>query len=188
MNRSTEFELMCGIPGGAVAISSMLLLFACTSTGQSQPPSSPSGTVPAGWFTYSDATYGFAVAYPSEFGIVPESAPPPGGALQRVRFLEREIVGGQFADLEPPRFTVEVFALGPSTTLADWARAAGRLPRDAATTPVELAGAREGLRIQQRLQMAPNDFFYFRTDQRVYALTPLGAHSAEMLDSFRLIR
>ena len=125
---------------------------------------------------------------PSEFGIVPESAPPPGGALQRVRFLEREIVGGQFADLEPPRFTVEVFALGPSTTLADWARAAGRLPRDAATTPVELAGAREGLRIQQRLQMAPNDFFYFRTDQRVYALTPLGAHSAEMLDSFRLIR
>jgi len=174
---------------GAAAISSTLLLFfACTGTGRSQPPTSPSGTVPAGWLTYSDATFGFALAYPNEFGIVPESEPPPGGALRRVRFLEAEIVGGQFADLEPPRFTVAVFALGQSATLADWARSAGRLPRDATTTPVDLAGAREGLRIQLSLQMAPNDFFYFRTDQYVYALTPLGLHSAEMLDSFRLIR
>ncbi len=123
---------------------------------------------------------------PHEFGIVPESAQPPGGALKRVRFLDREIIGGEFADLEPPRFNIEVFAVGRSTTLADWARAAGRLPQDAATTPLSLAGAREGLRVQRRLQMAPNDFFYFRTDQYVYALTPLGSHSAEMFDSFRL--
>jgi len=149
---------------------------------------SPSGAVPAGWQTYSDARHGFAVAYPDEFGIVPESAAPPGGALLRVRFLDRQLLGSQFADLEPPRFTVEVFPLGQSQTLTDWARTAGRLPRDAATTTMSLVGALEGLRIQQRLQLAPNDFFYFRTEQHVYALTPLGAHSAEMLDSFRLLR
>jgi hypothetical protein len=148
---------------------------------------SPSGAVPAGWQTYADARHGFAVAYPAEFGIVPESAAPPGGALLRVRFLDRQLLGSQFADLEPPRFTVEVFPVGQSKTLSDWAKAAGRLPRDAATTTISLAGALEGLRIQQRQQLAPNEFFYFRTRQHVYALTPLGAHSAQMLDSFRLL-
>jgi len=169
-----------------MAISSMLL-FACTSAGQPQTPASPSGTVPAGWQTYSNASYGFALGYPDAFGIVPESGPPPSGAVLRVRFLEREMLAGQFADLEPPRFTVEVFALGSAGSLADWARASGRLAGDATITAMSLAGAREGMRVQQRLQLAPNDFYYFRTDQRVYALTPLGAHSAEMLDSFHLI-
>jgi len=49
-----------------------------------------------------------------------------------------------------------------------------------------LAGAQEGLRVQQRQQLAPNDFYYFTNGNNVFALTPLGAHSAEILASFRL--
>jgi hypothetical protein len=169
------------------AIPAMLFLLACVSEGQPPAPTPPSGNTPPGWLTYSNAGYGFAVAYPDALGIVPESTPPPGGAFARVRFLEREMLAGQFADLEPPRFMVEVFPLGQATTLTEWARAAGRLPQGAASTAVPLAGAREGLRIQMRQQLAPNEFYYFRTDQRVYVLTPFGQYSVEMLESFRLI-
>lgn len=185
--RFIRFGFMSGMPIGAVAVSSMFVLFACTTAGQPQGPTSPSGVVPTGWLTYSDVIYSFSVAYPDEFGIVPEPGAAPGGALKRVRFLDKQLLAGQFADLEPPRFTVEVFPLGQASSLTEWARAAGRLSQGATTTAMTLAGAREGLRIQLRQQMAPNEFYYFLADQRVYALTAFGQYSAEMFDSFRLI-
>jgi hypothetical protein len=151
-----------------------------------QNPISPSGTVPAGWQTYTDATYRFAVAYPDEYGIIPEKTPPMGGAVERVRFQDKQLLSTDFADLEPARFTVEVFATKQSS-LTDWLRSINRLPAGATTTAVSLAGARKGIRVQTRQQLAPNDFYYFATNKYVYALTPLGMYSSAMLTSFRLL-
>ncbi|HXN00156.1 MAG TPA: hypothetical protein VN982_16945 [Candidatus Dormibacteraeota bacterium] len=151
-----------------------------------QNPISPSGTVPAGWQTYTDATYRFAVAYPDEYGIIPEKTPPMGGAVERVRFQDKQLLSTDFADLEPARFTVEVFAAKESS-LTDWLRSINRLPAGATTTAVSLAGARKGIRVQTRQQLAPNDFYYFATNKYVYALTPLGMYSSAMLTSFRLL-
>ena len=54
--------------------------------------------------------YGFGVSYPEEFGIVPETAAPPSGAVARVRFQEKELLSSDFVDREPARFMVEVFS------------------------------------------------------------------------------
>ena len=160
------------------------LTIACAASSEPQNPISPSGTVPAGWHVYTDATYGFAVAYPDEYGVIPEKTPPMGGVAERVRFQDKQLLSTDFTDLEPARFTVEVFAAKQSS-LTDWLRSMNRLPSGATTTAVSLAGAREGIRVQPRQQLAPNDFYYFARSEHVYALTPLGMYSSAMLASFR---
>ena len=152
-----------------------------------QNVTSPSPAIPSGWPSYTNSQYGFAISYPDEYGIVPETTAPASGANLRVRFQEKALLSSDFVDLEPARFMVEVFVLAQPTTLTTWLRSKNRLPADALTSSTALAGAQEGLRVQQRQQLAPNDFYYFTKGNYVFALTPLGAHSAEMLASFRLI-
>ena len=152
-----------------------------------ESPISPAPAVPAGWQTYTNPLYGFAVSYPAEFGIVVETTPPPGGAAARVRFQVKELLTSAFVDREPARFTVEVFFGDQATTLAAWLRSNNRLPAGAVTSTFALAGAAEGLKVQQRQQLAPNEFYYFSSGRYIFAVTPLGEHSAGMLASFRLI-
>jgi hypothetical protein len=165
----------------------VILLLARTGASQSRTSGSPSGAVPAGWHRYTDAKFGFEIAYPDEYGIVAERNPAPSGAVKRVRFQEKQLLSSEFVELEPPRFAVEVFVLSQQTPLASWLRSKGRLPADASITKVTLAGAREGIRVQLRQQLAPNDFFYFMSNKLVYLLTPLGSHAPAMLKSFHLL-
>ena len=165
--------------------------FGCAASNGSQALDAPPaillpGTAPAEWNTYTDAVHRFAVSYPDGLGILPEKTSPPGGAVARVRFQDTQILSGAFAELEPPRLTIEVFAAKPGTPLTDWLRSVNRLPAAATTTRVALRGAAEAVRVQERRQLAPNDFYYVAAGDRVYVLTPLGGYSAEMLASFRL--
>jgi hypothetical protein len=146
----------------------------------------PSGGVPPGWQTYSDETYRFAVGYPADLGILPETNVLSAGAVTRVRFQDARLFSTPFAELEPPRFTVEVFRIAAATSLKNWLTSGGRLPADATTTSVALGGAQEGMRVQLRQQLAPNEFYYFATTQFVYAVTPLASAAPDMLASFRL--
>ena len=155
-----------------------ILLSACAAGAQA---------VPEGWHKYTDARFGFEIAYPDEYGIVPERGSPPFGAVKRVRFQERQLLSSEFVEVEPPRFAVEVFELGEPTALGDWLRSKNRLPAGASTTAVTLPGAREGTRIQLPLALAPNDFFYFASNRFVYLLTPLGLHARAMFKSFHLL-
>jgi hypothetical protein len=161
----------------------MMLLTACTAGGQSRRPSA---ALPDGWHKYTDARFGFEIAYPDEYGIVPERNPAPFGAVKRVRFQDKQLLSSEFVDVEPPRFAVEVFEWSQPVPLADWLRSKGRLPADATITEVTLAGAREGVRLQLRQAIAPNDFVYFASNEFVYLLTPLGEHAEAMFQSFRL--
>jgi len=154
----------------------------------------PTGSSPviqtAGWLMHTDATYGFAVGYPKDYVILkeetlPTSTQPP--AVHRVRFQQKEIASGQFADLEPPRFTIHVFTRSSGRSLRDWLDSFGLLPPGSEITAVRLEGASEGLRVALRQQLAPNEFVYFATDKYVYGLIPNGPERANMLASFRLI-
>jgi hypothetical protein len=179
MRRPTRFPLI------AVGLA---LSVACARSSEMQNPGapSPSGTVPAGWQVYTDATHKFEVAYPGEYGIVPEKTAPAGGAVSRVRFQDKSLLSTEFGELEPPRFAVEVFPAKQSS-LMDWLRSNNRLPAGATATTVAMAGAQEGLRVQQPQQLAPNEFYYFSTSGYVYAVTALGTHASTMLASFRLL-
>lgn len=167
-----------------------LVLASCSSEAQ-QGPVVPSPVVQtAGWLTHTDSTYGFAVRYPEEYvilkeAILPTPTQPP--AVQRVRFQEKEIAAGQFADLEPPRFSVDVFERRPAGSLRDWLRSHDLLPAGAAIAAIQLQGAREALRVALRQQIAPNEFVYASTDRYVYRLTALGQNGEEMIASFRLL-
>lgn len=170
-----------------VLLTFALTLVCCVSSGAQGTNSAPGG-VPAGWHTYTDDTYRFALSYPDDLGILPErTAAQPGGALKRVRFQLKQILSGQFAELEPAQFTIEVFRATPAMPLADWLRSVAHLPAGAAITPMTVKGAREAVRVQQPQQLAPNDFYYFATTEYVYKLIPLGQYASDMLASFRLL-
>ncbi|TKB66938.1 MAG: hypothetical protein E8D52_14775 [Nitrospira sp.] len=154
----------------------------------------PTGTSPViqtkGWQMHTDPVYGFAIEYPKGYVILKEiTLPTPNqpAAVQRVRFQQKHIAAGQFADLEPPMLTIQVFPIPSGRSLRDWLNSFGLLPPGSEITAVQLPGAREGVRVALRQQLAPNEFLYFATDQYVYGLIPLGPENEKMLASFRLI-
>jgi hypothetical protein len=170
-----------------------LLVASCSGT-EAQDVSGPTGQSPvverAGWQTYTDSAYGFSVQYPEEYvilaeAILPTSTRPP--AVQRVRFQDKQIAAGQFADFEPARFSIEVFERRPAVALGDWLRSDDVVPAGASVTPVQIEGAQEALRVALRQQLAPNEFVYVLAGRYVYRLTPLGQHGEDMLASFRLL-
>ena len=145
----------------------------------------------AGWLMHRDSTYGFAVGYPNDYVILKEAAlpaPTQPPMVQRVRFQQKDIAAGQFADLEPPMFTIHVFTRSSGRSLRDWLDSFGLLPPGSEISAVRLEGASDGLRVALRQQLAPNEFVYFMTDKYVYGLIPLGPDKAEILASFRLIQ
>ena len=154
----------------------------------------PTGVSPViqtkGWQMFTDPTYGFAIEYPKGYVILKEDALPTSTqppAVQRVRFQRKDIAAGQFADLEPPVLTIQVFPRPSGRSLRDWLDSFDLLPPGSEIAAVQLPGAREGVRVALRQQLAPNEFLYFATDQYVYGLIPFGPESAKMLTSFRLI-
>jgi hypothetical protein len=170
----------------SVWVIAIIMTIVCRASNDSGT-TAPSSVVQSGWRTYTDAAYRFSVLYPEALGILPEPTPAKDGARKRIRFQDSQVMSGPLAELEPPRFTIEVFATTGAVSLVDWLRSVHRLPAGATMTPVTLAGAREGLRVQLRQQLAPNEFYSFATTEYVYMLTPLGMYAADMLTSFRLL-
>jgi hypothetical protein len=169
-----------------------VVLASCDS--ETRQISGPTGLPPviqtAGGLMHTDSTYGFAVGYPKDYVILKEAVlptPTQPPMVQRVRFQRKEVAAGQFADLEPPMFTIHVFTRSSGRSLRDWLDSFGLLPPSSEISAVRLEGASEGLRVDLRQQLAPNKFVYFATDTYVYGLIPLGPESADMLASFRLI-
>ena len=142
------------------------------------------------WQTHIDATYGFAIGYSNDCVILKEGklTPTQLPVVQRARFQQKEIAAGQFADLEPPRFTINVFKRSSGRSLRDWLDSFGLLPLGSEISAVQLKGAGKGLKVALRQQLAPNEFVYFATEKYVYGLIPLGPESGKMLASFRLIK
>jgi hypothetical protein len=180
-----DVQSRLGMPFARVAFTAMLACAASSATGQN--PVSPSGATRAGWPSYTNSQYGFAVSYPADYGIVPESTPPESGAAFRVRFQVKALLTSEFVDREPARFMVEVFVLPQPISLAAWLGSKNRLPADAVSSAITMQGAQEGRRVQRSQQLAPNDFYYFTRGNNVFALTPLGPQSAAMLASFHFI-
>ena len=154
----------------------------------------PTGASPViqtkGWQMHNDPTYGFIVEYPKEYVILKEvtlPTPTQPPAVQRVRFQRKYIAAGQFADREPPMLTIQVFPRPSARSLRDWLNSFGLLPPGSEITAAQLPGAREGVKVTLRQQLAPNEFLYFATDQYVYGLIPLGPEGGQILASFRLI-
>jgi hypothetical protein len=144
---------------------------------------------PHEWRVWRDEQYGFQLRYPKDVVVLPESQKAPADgprSLRRVRFQHETIAAGAFADREPARFSIEVFENSRRESLRGWLMTHGRLPPGAEVTSINVAGAREALRVALRQALAPNEFVYAASERYVYALTPLGEHGEDMLASFLL--
>lgn len=176
---------------GRRAVALACLFLACACGVGLGARSVPAGEMEGGgWRTYRNRAYGFSIKYPGSYVILGEPKEASEGArpaLARVRFQEKSIASGQFADHEPPRFSVEVFGNSGGESLRGWLAATRWLDERDGVGPLELDGALEGLRVQKAVQMAPNKFYFYRTERYVFILTPLGEHGQEMLSSFKLL-
>lgn len=153
--------------------------------------SAPSGSVepvskPVNWLVYRDDTYKFSISYPDVYVILPEiellrDIDPD--LAHRVRFQDADLAKGDTADLEPAQFTVEIFK---STTSSLESFLDTKMP-GARREPYKI-GDLQGYRVSTNLLMAPNEFYFFPGNGYVYKLTPMGAYSQEMLESFKLLR
>lgn len=140
---------------------------------------------PDEWFTYTDPDYGFAIKYPDVYVILPEPAALPETTppmLDRVRFQDKARASGEFVDREPAQFAIDIFDLSPALPLRDWLEAAEFVPDRATLEEVSLPGAGDGWSVRLPILLAPNEFYFFATDEFVFRLTPLGLYSQEMLE------
>ena len=90
------------------------------------------------------------------------------------------------AALEPPQFSVEVFAAPPGP-LRPWLEENGRIPKGAGVEVLEVPGVREALRIRDPHMLAPNEFFWYATDRHAFLVVALGSEGEAMRKTFRLV-
>lgn len=152
-------------------------------------PSGPSVQEPgntAGWQTHSNAAFNYAVEYPANFVLLPESATSGGAWVHRARFLERQLAESETAHLQPPNFNLEVYTRAAGVSLRQWLDTTGRIAPSARVVPFTVRGASEAVGVVDQRLIAPNEFYYAVSDRYVYRMTPIGDAAATMLSSFRL--
>jgi hypothetical protein len=152
-------------------------------------PTSPTEAtvqVPTDWQRYRNAEYAFQIDYPPALVILDEPEPFAAIAEQllwRVRFQERSLAAGEFAQLEPAQFSVEVFANTPTLPLEQWL---DQQPIQGQRSAQQIAG-QPGYRLQASTLMAPNTFYFVAHGSFVYRLIPLSTEAEQMLGSLVLL-
>ena len=142
-------------------------------------PPDPSAVPPAAWKTLRDASLGFAISYPATLTFH-EQPGPQADTLRSLRFLDSALAnqpGGDF-----PQFSIDVFSNPGKLSLDQWLDAnANDGARQAMTIDNQ-----QGYQVTLPIEIAPNQFYYVISGERVYKLTPLGEHGQQMLQSFTL--
>jgi hypothetical protein len=136
------------------------------------------------WLTYQDKTYSFSIDYPSIYVVLPETedlSKVDPAKVHQVRFQDIQLATGETAEFELPMFLIEVFEPGKQSLETFISRN-------------EPGGAREayqvnnlnGIRVYYNQLIAPNEFYFFSSQDYVYKLTPLGPFGPDMLESFNI--
>ena len=154
----------------------------------SVPPSSPGidleGNLEFEWLTYQDKAYSFSINYPSTYTVLPEAEDLSNldpAKVHQVRFQDIQLATGETAEFELPMFLIEVFEPGDQSLETFIIRN-------------EPGGFREeyqgnnlnGIRVYYNQLIAPNEFYFFSSQDYIYKLTPLGPFGPDMLQSFKI--
>jgi len=171
---SSEGDVISSPPGGQASGSD-------SSSGplKVQPPQKP-----ANWRLYVDETYGFSVEYPDTYVILDEIVPLSDvapGMVQRVRFQDKKLAKGPTADIEPPQFSIEVYEIA-TPDLAGWLST--NAPHGE-RSQINLGNV-TCTKVELMTLIAPNMFYYCQGGKYMYALTPLGPYTDQMLRSFKI--
>lgn len=147
-------------------------------------PAAGSATSPIQWSDYQDTTLGFSLSIPSLYIPLKEPtslADVNTNLLGRLRLLEPDLANSDFAEMEPPKFSVEVYSNVQALSLEDWL---STNTSDGDLESVQVDGV-DCQKITLKIQLAPNQFIFCDHDNRVYKLIPLGPESEKILASFK---
>ncbi|MEW5830369.1 MAG: hypothetical protein AB1846_15885 [Chloroflexota bacterium] len=143
----------------------------------------PEEEVPVNWIAYTDPNFGFSLQYPDIYTILSEPqnfsdiAP---SMIGRWRLLDSSLANSDVADLEPPKFSIEIYANDEGFSLNEWMDA--NLPGGDKES-VEIDGA-NCTKLTRQALLAPNQFIVCEYGGNMYKFTPLGLYSEEILASF----
>lgn len=144
---------------------------------------SANGTVMQ-WTTYTDATFGFSFSYPDIYTILAERenlATIAPELIGRCRLLEPVLANSEFAELEPPKFSVEIYANPAGQSVQGWIQKhapGGDLERFSVDN-------KNCAQVTLHTLLAPNQFVFCDHGGKIYKFTPMGAKSQEILHSFK---
>lgn len=135
------------------------------------------------WMTYKDPVFGFSLRYPETYTILKEPgtfADVAPTLLGRLRLLEPALARSAFAEMEPPKFSIEIHAKAAALSARGWidANLAGGDEENVAVGGVAC------VRVTLPSLMAPNRWIVCEHGGVIYTFTPLGPGSQEILDSF----
>lgn len=166
---------IAGAPGNAADPNSGVAAGADGSA--NSPDASP--VPPADWKILRDTNLGFAISYPDVLTFT-EAPGVQSDALRSLHFLDSSRAnqpGGDF-----PQFSIDVFSNPGKLSLDQWLDAnANDGARQAMTIDNQ-----QGYQVTLPIEIAPNQFYYVISGERVYKLTPLGEYGQQMLQSFKL--
>ena len=140
--------------------------------------------VPVNWITYIDPNFGFSLQYPDTYTTLAEPqnfAEIAPALIGRLRLLEPSLAKSDFAELEPPKFSIEIYANDPGLSLNDWMDA--NMPSgDKETAQIDNINC---TKLTQQILLAPNQFIVCEYSGNIFKFTPLGLYSEEILASFK---
>lgn len=158
-----------------------------TNAGAEVPPAypAPQAVAPANWQVYRNDTYKFTVNYPDSYVVVPATDQPQPAPLAQVWFQDKALARSETANLQPPQFAVDVYALPAGQSLDQWLTTQPRADQYE-RQPLQVGGV-QGVRLVSELLMAPNEFVVVAHGGYVYRITMLGEFGPQMLDSFAFL-
>jgi hypothetical protein len=151
----------------------------------SAPDGPPMPDAPLTWISYTDPAFGFSLTYPDLYTILKEKQPFSAIAptlLGRFRLLETEIANSEFAEMDPPKFSLEIYANPGGLTLDKWIAANAPGSGDLQSVQVDGMACSQ---LTLRIEIAPNQFIFCSKGDKVFKFTPLGPHALEILASFK---
>ncbi len=136
------------------------------------------------WLTYQDQAYSFSIDYPSIYTVLPETedlANLDPAKVHQVRFQDIQLASGETGEFELPMFLIEVFEPGDQSLETLITR------NEPGSFREEYQGNNlNGIRVYFNQLIAPNEFYFFSSQEYVYKLTPLGPFGPDMLQSFKI--
>lgn len=145
--------------------------------------SSGSGTAMQ-WINYKDPTFGYSLTYPDIYTTLKEPQTFNNIApdlIGRFRLLEPSLAKSDFAEMEPPKFSIEIYSNTKGLALKDWVNSSysGEEMENVKVSGIDC------IKISLKIQLAPNQFILCNHDNKIYKFTLAGNQSKEILDSFK---
>lgn len=152
-------------------------------------PGGPDASMPsADWLIYSDASFGFNVAHPSNFIVRQADAarltgliPTPSAAIY---FMNPTTAESALAGTDAPDLEVRIFETGAIASLADWLASVG-VGGDQSITATQL-GSLPAVEVCGSTMIVPNCTTFVAGNNRVYQLRVLNLEGEAMAGSFTL--